>query len=62
MISCSGPIEWRTEQGPVCGVRMFDTGLRIFGESVYFGVSYFVSRHYIFYFSGDGTASLERLS
>ena len=40
----------------VCGMRLFDTGPRIFCGFVYSGVSYFVSRHYSVYASECGAA------
>ena len=40
----------------VCGIRLFDTGPRIFGGFVYSGVSYYVSRHYSVYASECGAA------
>ena len=40
----------------VCGMRLFDTGPRIFGGFAYSGVSYYVSRHYSVYASECGAA------
>ena len=44
--------------GDVCGMRLFDTGLRIFGSFIYYGVSYYVSGQYLVYASEYGIASL----
>lgn len=54
VIGCPGPIICTPNRGAVCDMPWLGHGLRVTGVSIYSGVSYFVSKHYLIFLSLSG--------